>query len=190
MKIKLAALITLSASPAMAASKNPFSAEFWALSNTDMIVLIAFILFIGVLVYFKVPAMLTGLLDKRADGIKSDLDEAKALREDAQTLLASYERKQREVQEQADRIVANAKEEANRAAEAAKADIESSITRRLAAAEDQIASAQASAIRDVRNQAVMVAVTAAKDVIAKQTTAADANALIDDAIAEVGAKLH
>lgn len=190
MKLKLAALMTVAASPALAASKNPFSAEFWSLSNTDMIVLIAFILFIGVLVYYKVPGMLTDLLDKRAIGIKSDLDEAKSLREDAQTLLASYERKQREVQEQADRIVANAKDEANRAAEQAKEDIKTSITRRLAAAEDQITSAKTSAIREVRNQAVTVAVGAAQDVIAKQTTAASANKLIDDAIAEVGAKLH
>ncbi|MEN8919840.1 MAG: ATP F0F1 synthase subunit B, partial [Octadecabacter sp.] len=115
MKYTIAALITLAASPALAASKNPFSADFWSLSNTDMIVLIAFIIFVGVLIKFKVPGMLTGLLDTRAAGIKSDLDEAKALREEAQTLLASYERKQREVQEQADRIVENAKEEATRA---------------------------------------------------------------------------
>ncbi|MEJ6508592.1 MAG: F0F1 ATP synthase subunit B [Octadecabacter sp.] len=190
MKLKLAALITLAASPAMAASKNPFSADFWSLSNTDMIVLIAFVIFVGVLIKFGVPGMLTGMLDKRAVGIKSDLDEAKALREEAQTLLASYERKQREVQEQADRIVENAKEEATLAAIQAKEDIATSVTRRLAAAEDQIASAKASAIRDVRNQAVSVAVAAAQDVIAKQTTAADANKLIDDAIVEVGAKLH
>lgn len=190
MKLKLAALITVAASPAMAASKNPFSAEFWSLSNTDMIVLISFLLFIGILVKFKVPGILMGLLDKRANDIQADLNEAKSLREEAQTLLASYERKQREVQEQADRIVSNAKDEASRAAETAKADIEASITGRMAAAEDQIASAQSSAIRDVRNQAVMVAVAAAQDVIMKQTTAADANALIDDAIAEVGAKLH
>jgi len=190
MKLKLAALITLTASPAMAASKNPFSADFWSLSNTDMIVLSAFVIFVGVLIKFGVPGMMTGMLDKRAVGIKSDLDEAKALREEAQTWRAPYERKQRKVQEQADRIVENAKEEATRAAIQAKEDIATSVTRRLAAAEDQIASAKASAIRDVRNQAVSVAVAAAQDVIAKQTTAADANKLIDDAIAEVGAKLH
>jgi F-type H+-transporting ATPase subunit b len=189
-KFSLAALITVAATPAFAASKNPFSADFWSLSNTDMIVLIAFIIFIGVLVKFGVPSMLTGMLDKRAEGIKSDLDEVKALREEAQTLLASYERKQREVQEQADRIVANAKDEATRAATQAESDIEASVTRRLAAAEDQIDSAKTAAIREVRNQAVTVATTAAQIVIAKQTTAADANKLIDDAIAEVGAKLH
>lgn len=190
MKYSLTALFAIAASPALAASKNPFSADFWHLSNTDLIVLIAFIIFVGVLIKFKVPGMLTGQLDNRAAGIKSDLDEAKALREEAQTLLASYERKQREVQEQADRIVANAKDEASRAAEQAKADIKSSVARRLAAAEDQITSAKGAAIRDVRNQAATVAVAAAQDVIAKQTTAADANKLIEDAIAEVGSKLH
>ncbi|SLN55768.1 F0F1 ATP synthase subunit B [Pseudooctadecabacter jejudonensis] len=190
MKYTLTALFALAASPALAASKNPFSPDFWSLSNTDLIVLIAFIIFIGVLIKFNVPGMISGMLDGRAEGIKSDLDEAKALREEAQTLLASYERKQREVQEQADRIVANAKDEASRAAEQAKADIKTSVARRLAAAEDQLVSAKDAAVREVRNQAVTVAVAAARDVIAKQTTAADANALIDDAIAEVGAKLH
>ena len=190
MKYALTAALALAASPALAASKNPFSADFWKLNNTDLIVLIAFIIFIGVLVKFGVPGMLTGMLDKRSEGIKSDLDEAKALREEAQTLLASYERKQREVQEQADRIVANAKEEATRAAEQAKEDIKASVARRLSSAEEQIESAKSGAIRAVRNEAVTVAVAAAQDVIAKQTTAADANKLIDDAIAEVGAKLH
>ena len=190
MKHAIAALLTLAASPALAASKNPFSAEFWQLSNTDMIVLIAFVIFVGVLVYFKVPSMVLGLLDRRAEGIQSDLNEAKALREEAQTLLASYERKQREVQEQADRIVANAKAEAERAAEKAKSDIKASVARRIAAAEDQIASAKSSAIREVRNEAVAVAIAAARDVIAKQTSAEDANRMIDDAISEVGAKLH
>ncbi len=190
MKYLLASLMTVAASPVLAASKNPFSADFWSLSNTDMIVLISFIIFVGVLIYFKVPAMLTGLLDKRATGIRSDLDEAKALREEAQTLLASYERKQREVQAQADRIVENAKEEASRAAIQAKEDIATSVTRRLAAAEDQIASAKSAAIRDVRNEAVAVAIAAAKDVIAKQTTGDEASKLIDESIAEVGAKLH
>jgi F-type H+-transporting ATPase subunit b len=134
--------------------------------------------------------MLGGMLDKRAEGIQSELDEARALREEAQTILASYERKQKEVQDQADRIVAQAKDEAIAAAEQAKVDLQASIARRLAAAEDQIASAEASAIKEVRDQAVTVAVSAANVVIAKGMTAADGNKLIDAAIAEVDAKLH
>lgn len=190
MKYSLSAVMILAASPALAASKNPFSTDFWKLSNTDFIVLVAFLIFIGILIKFKVPGMLMDLLDKRSVGIKSDLDEAKALREEAQTLLASYERKQREVQEKADAIVESAKEEALRAAEQAKEDIKTSVARRLSAAQDQIASAKASAVRDVRNEAVSVAVAAAQDVIVKQTTAAEAGSLIDDAIAQVGQRLN
>lgn len=179
----LAALIP--ASPAFAAS-----GPFFSLGNTDFVVTLGFLLFIAVLFYFKVPSLLGGMLDKRADGIKSELDEARALREEAQTILASYERKQKEVQEQAERIIAHAKQEAELAAEQAKADLQKSIERRLNAAEEQIASAEANAVKEVRNTAVKVAVSAAKGVIAKQMTATDGNKLIDAAISEVGEKLH
>lgn len=180
----------LGASPAFAASKNPFSADFWTLSNTDLIVAIAFIAFIGVLVYFNVPGMITKMLDDRAAGIQSDIDEARALREEAQTLLASYERKQREVQEQADHIVRQAKADAEAAADKARDDLKVAVARRMAAATEQIASAEASAVKEVRDTAAVVAVQAARDVIAKQMTATDANKLIDAAIAEVDGKLH
>lgn len=185
MRLMITSLLALSATPASAA-KGPF----FSLGNTDFVVWIAFLIFVGILVYYKVPGLVGSMLDKRADSIRTELNEAKALREEAQSLLASYERKQKEVQEQADRIVAAAKEEATNAAAAAKDDIAKSITRRLAAAEEQIASAQASAIKDVRDQAIVVAVGAAKDVVAKQMDAKSAAALIDDAIATVAEKLH
>ncbi len=186
MRTALATLIALTmASPALAAS-----GPFFSLTNSNFVVLISFLLFVGVLLYLKVPALLGGMLDKRATGIEAELDEARSLREEAQTLLASYERKQKEVQEQADRIVSHAKEEAKIAAEQAKEDLKVSIKRRLQAAEDQIASAEASALKEVRDQAVMIAIGAAKDVIAKQMTSSEANKLIDSAIADVDAKLH
>jgi len=183
---KLATLPALTAaSPAYAAS-----GPFFSLANTNFIVSMAFILFILVLFYFKVPSLLGGMLDKRADDIKSELDEARALREEAQTILASYERKQKEVQEQSGRIVEAAKEEAKLAAEAAKEDLKKSIARRLAAAQDQIASAEASAVKEVRDQAIEVAVSAASEIVASQMSAAQGNALIEAAIKDVDAKLH
>ncbi|MEL6683038.1 MAG: F0F1 ATP synthase subunit B [Pseudomonadota bacterium] len=186
MRLTLLALLTLGATPALAAGDKPF----FSLANTDFVVTIAFLIFVGILVYFKVPGLVGGLLDKRADSIKAELDEAKALREEAQSLLASYERKQKEVQEQAERIVASAKEEATTAAAAAKDDIAASITRRLAAAEEQIASAQASAVKDVRDRAIAVAVGAAKDVMAQQMDAKSAGDMIDASIATVAERLH
>lgn len=185
MKTLLTLTAAVVATPAFAAS-----GPFLSFSNTNFIVLLGFLVFVGVLVYAKVPSMIGGLLDKRAEGISTELEEARALREEAQTILASYERKQREVQELSDAIVAQAKTDADAAAVKAKEDIKTSIARRLASAEDQIASAQAAAVRDVRNTAVTVAVAAAQDVIAKQMTAADANKLIDEAITDVGEKLH
>ncbi len=186
MRNTLALILTFgAASPALAA-KGPF----FSLGNTDFVVLLGFIVFIAVLFYFKVPGMIGGALDNRAEGIKSELDEARALHEEARSLLASYERKQREVQTQADAIVAAAKDDAVLAAEQAKVDLEKSIARRLAAAQDQIASAEASAVKEVRDQAISVAVSAASAVLAKQMTAAQANKLIDASIADVGTKLH
>lgn len=188
MRILTTAFLGLAASPAMAATAGDY--PFVSLRNTDFVVLIAFLIFIGILLYKKVPALIGGLLDKRAMTIRSELDEAKALREEAQALLASYERKQKDVQEQADRIVTAAKQEANAAAAAAKEDIAKSITRRLAGAEEQIASAQAAAIKDIRDQAVTIAVSVAKEVMAEQLDATAANALIDDSIDVVAAKMH
>jgi len=179
------ATLTLVATPAFAAP-----GPFFSLANTDFIVLIGFLVFIGILLYFKVPGKVAEMLDARANSIRADLNEAKALREEAQTLLASFERQQKEVKVQAKRIVENAKDEANRAAAQAKEDIATSVARRLAAAEEQIETAKSAAIKEVRDQAVLVAVAAAREVIANQMTAEDGNALIDDAISQVGAKLH
>ena len=182
---KLAILASLSATPALAAS-----GQFFSLRNTDFIVTIAFLIFVGILVYFKVPQIVGGLLDKRAEGIRADLEEAKRLREEAQEVYATYERRQREVKSQADEIVANAKREAIAQAEKAKAELEASIQRRLKAAEDQIASAENDAIRAVRNIAVETAVAAAGEVLRQQGGTADRSASIDSAIAEVAARLH
>lgn len=175
----------VAAGPAVAAT-----GPFVSLGNTDFIVLLAFIAFVLVLLYFKVPGMIGGLLDKRADGIKAELEEARALREEAQTILASYERKQKEVAQQADQIVEHAKAEAAAAAEVAKEDLKSSIARRLAAAEDQIKSAESAAIKEVRDSAITTAIAAAQDIISKKMTAAEGNKLIDAAIKDVETKLH
>ena len=160
------------------------------LNNTDIVVALGFLIFLAILVYFGVPRMLGGRLDARAAEIRSDLDEARALREEAQSLLASYERKQKEVAEQAEQIVTAARTDAEAAAEAAKADIRRSVERRLATATEQIAAAEKAAIRQVKDRAVAVAIAAAGEVIGRNMKADEADALIDAAIGEVGAKLH
>lgn len=160
------------------------------LNNTEIVVTIGFVIFLGVLVYYGVPGMVTRMLDARAVRIKQELDEARALRDEAQTLLAGYERRQKEVKAQAEDIVTAAKAEAEKAAEAAKEEIRNSVARRLKTATEQIAAAEQSAIRQIKDQAVTVAVAAAGDVMRERMKADDANRLIDSSIAEVGEKLH
>lgn len=185
--MRMLILLSLALAPVPA-----FAAEgpFFSLNNTDFVVLLGFIVFLGVLVYFRVPTTLAAMLDKRAEGIRSDLAEARELREEAQSLLASYERKHKDVQNQADRIVASAREEAKANAEKAKADLDRSIERRLQAAKDQIASAEEQAVRDVRDRAISVAVAAARDVLQQKMDPSRQNALIDESIQTVDSKLH
>lgn len=184
--LPLAAALAASAAPALAADDY----GFFSLRNTDFIVLIGFLVFLGILAYYKVPQLIGDKLDGRARTIQSELDEARRLREEAQSVLASYERKQREAREQADRIVANAREEAQAAADQAKIDLKDSVERRIRGAEEQIESARDAAVRDVRDRAVDVATAAAAQVVRERMGEARADALIDDAIGTVDAKLH
>lgn len=186
MRHLLAPLVALLATPAMAATEY----GFFSLRNTDFVVLLAFILFVGVLLYFRVPARVTSLLDARSQGIAKELAEAKAIREEAQTLLASFDAKRREMADQAARIVATAQEEAQRAAAQAREDAAKAVQRRIQSAEEQLAAAEARAIRDVRDRAVTAAIAAAREVLAAQIGPADQARLIDQSIATVGAKLH
>lgn len=160
------------------------------LNNTNIVVGIGFLIFVGVLIYFKVPRMITRKLDERAVRIKAELDEARALRDEAQTLLASYERRQKEVRAQAEDIVTAARAEAEKSAASAKEDIRRSVARRMQTATEQIDAAEQAAVRQIKDRAVAVAVAAAGDVLREQIKANEGNRLIDSSIEEVGAKLH
>jgi len=187
MRILAILALSLAASPALAATGDY---GFFSLQNTDFVVLLSFLVLLGILYYFRVPAMISGLLDRRAEQIRTELAEARSLREEAQQLLSSFDRKRQEMAAQADRIVSEARAEAERAAVQARADAARAVERRLRSAEDQIAAAQAKAIRQVKDEAVSVAIAAAREVLAQQITPVQGSQLIDASIAQVGAKLH
>lgn len=178
--------LALAASPALAATEY----GFFSLRNTDFVVLLGFLVVVGLLLWFRVPAMIAGMLDRRAEGIRRELAEARSLREEAQTLVASFEQRRREVSDQAARIVAEAREQAQLAATKAQEDAARAVQRRISSAEEQIAAAQAKAIREVKDQAASVAIAAARDVLSQQLTPADQARLVDQSIAAVGTKLH
>lgn len=129
-------------------------------------------------------------LDARAAKIRARLDEAHKLREDAQEMLATYQRKQRDAMKEAEEIIAHAKAEAERLSAQAAKDLEETLKRREAQAMDRIAQAEAQALKEVQNIAVEVAVAAARQVLADSISGAQAAALVDASISELPKKLH
>lgn len=158
-----------------------YTAEFW--------VLVSFIIFVA-LVGRKVWAMLTGILDSRAERIRQELDEAQRLREDAQSTLATYQRKQRDALKDAEEIVARAREEAERLRRQAETDLEASLKRREQQAMDRIAQAEATALAEVRNLTVDLAVAASRRLLTEGMDEARQKALVDQAIADLPKALH
>lgn len=157
--------------------------------TANIAVLISFLLFFGILFYFNVPKMIGGMLDARAERIKGQLDEARAAREDAQTVLASFERKQKEAEAEADEILERAKADAVRMEAQAKADLDSTVARKLKTAEDRFQQAEASVVRGVTGSAALTAVAAAGSVIRENITSDDENTLMDAALDEVARQL-
>ncbi|MEM7668122.1 MAG: ATP F0F1 synthase subunit B [Pseudomonadota bacterium] len=158
--------------------------------NSNFVVGLSFISFIGLLAYLGVHKFLGTKLDERADGIRNELDEARRLREEAQEIFASFERKQKEVEVQAAEIVSHAEAEAKAAAKKAQEEIANSVERRLVRAQEQIEMAESDAVKEVKDKAVQIAVAAAADVLQKNLSAQKANSLIETAITEVGERLN
>jgi len=157
------------------------SPEFW--------VAIGFVVFV-VAAARPVFRALAGMLDARAATIKAELDEAARLRDEAQQLLTEYQRKQREAVKEAQDILAQARDEAVRLQAEAKTNLEATLARREKMALEKIAQAEAQAVKEVRNEAVDIAVAAAERVLAKAVDQQRQAALVDQAIGELPAKLH
>jgi F-type H+-transporting ATPase subunit b len=161
-----------------------------ATSLATVWVLIALIIFIGICLYVKVPAMLSKALDARAARISSELDEARRFREEAQALLAEYQKKRKEAEQEAAAIVEAARREAEMLATEARQRTEDYVTRRTALAEQKIGQAERDAISEVRSSAVDLAVEAARKLLAGQADAKAGADLFKASLQEVKSKLN
>ena len=157
-----------------------FEAEFW--------VAVAFVIFVGVLGYFGTHKLLLKSIDERRERIKAELDDARRLKAEAEALLATYQGKQQEAEQEAQAIIANAKTEAERLA--AEAKIEEFVVRRTKMAENKIAQAEAQALSDVRSAAAEAAVAAAETLLAHSVKDKVADALIAKGIADLKGNLN
>jgi F-type H+-transporting ATPase subunit b len=157
-------------------------ATFWAL--------VALVIFLGLMIYLKVPGMVTSTLDKRAVTIRAELDEARKLREEAQALLAEYQRKGREAETEAEEIIDQARREAEAIAGEATRRLEEYVASRTRMAEEKIAQAEAQAIQEVKSLSADVAIAAAEKILGAKVKGAAADALISRSISDVKSKLN
>ncbi|NNE39649.1 MAG: F0F1 ATP synthase subunit B [Marinicaulis sp.] len=152
------------------------------LADTSFWVLVAFVIVIGVFIRAGVHKSIASGLDKRGQRIADELDAARKMREEAQELLAQYQRRQREAENEAAAIIEQAKADAKRMAVEARDKINEQMTRREKAVEEKIKRAEAQAIAEVRNQTADLAVAAAERVIAERMDKTAQGAVIDKAI--------
>ena len=160
-----------------------------ALQTPEFWVAVGFLVLMALIAKPAWKAMSTGL-DARAEKIKASLDEAASLREEVQSLLADYQRRQRDATREVDEMLANAQAEAERTAQEAADTLVDSLKRREQLALDKIAQAEAEAMLAVRNTAIDVAISATQRILTEQLDDAAAAQLIDSAIAELSVKLH
>ena len=161
---------------------NPADPTFW--------VMIAFVGFFALLIYYRVPGMIGKALDARAAAIRADLDEARRLRDEAQALLADYQRKSREAEEETKAILEQAKREGEALAAETRKNLKESVERRAKMAEEKIERAEAQALSDVRTAAVDSAIAAAEKILKSRVTGATADALVDNSIRDLDGKLN
>jgi F-type H+-transporting ATPase subunit b len=156
--------------------------EFW--------VAVAFVILMGVLVYFGIHRTVLTTLDHRRDRIKAELDDARRLKEEAAKLLEQYKARRASAEREAEEIITSAKAEAERIASEAKVKMEDFVARRTKTAENKIALAEAQAVADVRAAAADAAIAAASTILSQSVKGEVADDLLAKGIQDVRAKLN
>jgi F-type H+-transporting ATPase subunit b len=161
-----------------------------SLKETENWVAIGFLCFLGLLFYLGAHRKMIDAIDQRQTRIKSELDAARRLREEAEALLSEFERKGREAETEAAAIIAGAKAEAERLAAEARSRTEEFVVRRTKMAEQKIAQAETQAVADVRSAAADAAISAAEKILAGAAKGKVAEDLLNAGIADVKQKFN
>jgi F-type H+-transporting ATPase subunit b len=160
------------------------------LQDPNIWVLLAFLIVMGIFARAGAHKMIISGLDKRAQTIADEINEARKIREEAQELLAAYQRRQREAEGEAAAIIEQAKKDAKRLTNEAREKINEQMARRVKAAEEKIARAEEQAISEVRGQTADLAIDAAREIIRERMDSGAQAAFIEKSIAGLRNKLN
>lgn len=150
-------------------------------------VAIGFVIFVA-LAYKKIASAVADMLDQRSAAIRTQLEEAKTLREEAAAELTKYQKLQRDASKEAKNIIANAEAAAERIRQVAEERAKDSLARREAQANAKIKAAEEALLAELRNQAAVLASEAAANIIAEKLDAQASLKLVDDALAQISAR--
>ncbi|GGB58714.1 F0F1 ATP synthase subunit B family protein [Blastomonas aquatica] len=160
------------------------------LLNGTFFVSVAMLILIGIVLYKKVPAIIGASLDRKIASIKAELDQAHALRADAEKLRAEYEAKLAAATQEAADMNDRAEADAEAILAKARTDAENLIVRRQKMATDKIAAAERAAIAEIRSKVALAATGAAASLIAENHNADADKSLVDQTVAQLGARLN
>jgi len=132
-------------------------ATFW--------VMISFFIFLGLLIYFKIPQKIKTTLDENIDSIKREIDEANKLKEDAKNILTENEKKISSSKNEVKQLINNASEEAEKKVIKTNKDFHNLMETRKKSAEDRIKQLKNQAMKDIKNASVKIAIEAVEKLI-------------------------
>ena len=150
---------------------------------------LAFVLLIGA-IYKKVARLLAHTLDARSAKIEAELNEARALRQEAEAVLALYKQKQAEYMKEAEAILKEAREGADRLAKHADDELKTALDARMQHALQKIDQEEANAINEVRQHVVDISLAAARSMIVEHVSAMPQQDVIKLALSDIERKIH
>ena len=161
----------------------------FSLNNTNFVVSISFIIFILILVYYKVPHKIITILDERAISIKTEIDDANHLLEEAKTILAQLEREHKENMAKAERILTDAEAIAQQILLDSKSEIKSAIARKIKLAEAQVEALEKSIVKEIKDRAIDVSFSIAEKELVTKVETKVSDRLFSDTLSGLGKNL-
>ena len=162
------------------------SKKMFSLDNTDFVVLISFLIFVGVLIYFKVPSIIAEFLDKRSDNIQNEIEKASEILEEAKKILSSIESDHIKTTETIKQMVTTAKARARDEEEKAKKHIEELMKNKLMSAEGQVKSNERKILREIEQRSIDLSIEKVKVSLSKSLSGGDYEKHFDSSIKSVG----
>mgnify|MGYP001429581821 CR=1 FL=1 len=170
-----------------AASKD---VGFFDLNNTNTVVLIAFTLFIALLIYLRVPQLVAGALDTRIEVVDGQIQKAIAVKDESVELLAAIKRQQTKAREKAAKIISDARENSKHDLDQIEIQISNMISRKLSASEEQIKMVENAAVKKISHKSAEIAVKVAEKYLSESISDKNQRELVDTSISSLATDIE